>query len=297
MTTAAMSESDVPIQICETEDNDCDAGASLSTSKSSDDEAYQPTNPSPGPMPTMERSSTPFVLEVAPRNGRLGSRDPLFQGMCLYDGTMTSEQVQVYISSTTRFGAVSDQIRTQQGSSSWTIPSMFGLFSSHWPLLPDDFRKFLFTVRFNITSSPSSIAFSTVAYVQSFGALCFTLSINTPSLSTLTLTVFFSFFECYVRIVDCTSMLHNKGWEKTDCEPRTHLSFAQCLVLRIRSLIVILVAWNDAIPRCHEIFCVIFFALLLLAGILNSTRKISSGILDPNNCNCNRKWKELTCEQ
>lgn len=40
--------------------------------------------------------SSPFVLEFAPRNGRLGSKDPLFQGVCLYDGAMTEAQVEKY---------------------------------------------------------------------------------------------------------------------------------------------------------------------------------------------------------
>lgn len=87
-------------------------------------------------------SSSPFVLEVAPRNGRLGSKDPLFQGVCLYDGAMTEAQVEKYngdygtrstaTSSSSAAGAMlatSSTSSSMEGRSSWTS-SVFRLFSA-----------------------------------------------------------------------------------------------------------------------------------------------------------------------
>eukprot|EP00529_Nitzschia_sp_RCC80_P036610 CAMPEP_0113498716 /NCGR_PEP_ID=MMETSP0014_2-20120614/31333_1 /TAXON_ID=2857 /ORGANISM="Nitzschia sp." /LENGTH=191 /DNA_ID=CAMNT_0000392783 /DNA_START=96 /DNA_END=671 /DNA_ORIENTATION=- /assembly_acc=CAM_ASM_000159 len=52
------------------------------------------------PMPRIDSSSTPFVLEVAPRHFHSTSKDPLQNCVCLYDGSMTTEQVDKYTSST-----------------------------------------------------------------------------------------------------------------------------------------------------------------------------------------------------
>jgi hypothetical protein len=86
------------------------------------------------------KTSSSLVLEVAPRNGRLGSQDPLFQGVCLYDGAMTTEQVQQYGSKTILGGGFSSGVGNEEfttatkslsssSSSSWT--SMFRLFSTN----------------------------------------------------------------------------------------------------------------------------------------------------------------------
>jgi hypothetical protein len=81
------------------------------------------------------KTSSSFILEVAPRNGRLGSQDPLFQGVCLYDGAMTTEQVQQYGSKTILGGGFSSGVSneecttTTKSSSSWT--SMLRLFTAN----------------------------------------------------------------------------------------------------------------------------------------------------------------------
>lgn len=86
------------------------------------------------PMPRIDSSSTSFVLEVAPRNSRLGSKDPLFQGICLYDGSMTPEQVEKYASKTAFAAAAANTHGTtasintnlaERRSSSWSLLNMF----------------------------------------------------------------------------------------------------------------------------------------------------------------------------
>jgi hypothetical protein len=52
-----------------------------------------------GPTMIIESYSTPFVLEVAPRNGGF-SHDPLFRANTLYEGEMSSKQVDAYCSKT-----------------------------------------------------------------------------------------------------------------------------------------------------------------------------------------------------
>ncbi|KAG7352653.1 hypothetical protein IV203_008701 [Nitzschia inconspicua] len=86
----------------------------------------------PGSIPS---SSTPiassFVLEVAPRNGRWGSsKDPLFRGVCLYDGAMTREQVEKYYNHNTILATTSSSRNNHdmEHRSSWTPLSIFRLF-------------------------------------------------------------------------------------------------------------------------------------------------------------------------
>jgi hypothetical protein len=77
-------------------------------------------------MSRIDSSSIPFVLEVAPRNGRLGSKDPLFQCVCLYDGSMTSEQVDKYTSKTKKSHPSATMTRTGSSPpSSWSLLSIF----------------------------------------------------------------------------------------------------------------------------------------------------------------------------
>lgn len=109
------------------------------SSKSSSDEegeetvaeAYDQFDASGVPMPRIESSSTPFVLEVAPRNGRLGSKDPLFQGVCLYDGNMTTEQVEKYNYCTSpKRNPVRYHPSQVDRRSSWSLSSVFRFFST-----------------------------------------------------------------------------------------------------------------------------------------------------------------------
>mmetsp|Transcript_63570 Transcript_63570/g.129523 ORF Transcript_63570/g.129523 Transcript_63570/m.129523 type:complete len:139 (+) Transcript_63570:127-543(+) len=46
--------------------------------------------------PRANSSSSHFVLEKTRRNSGFGSKDPLFHGVCLYEGTMTTDQVKKY---------------------------------------------------------------------------------------------------------------------------------------------------------------------------------------------------------
>ena len=77
--------------------------------------------------------ATPVVLEVPPRNGRLQTNDPLFQGVCLYEGCMTSnqrEKVEYRTTSSTN-GNGNDggaAAAKKTSSSSWTS-SLSSVFS------------------------------------------------------------------------------------------------------------------------------------------------------------------------
>merc|ERR1712130_463675 len=46
-------------------------------------------------LPGLKSSTVPLVMEVTRRNP-FGSQDPLFQGRCLYSGTMSKDQVKEY---------------------------------------------------------------------------------------------------------------------------------------------------------------------------------------------------------
>jgi hypothetical protein len=72
------------------------------------------------PMPSLSSSTVPIVLEVAPRTGGFASDDPLFNGVCLYNSSMTTSQRQVYSSRTT-------QRATQETPLThlWFFPSIF----------------------------------------------------------------------------------------------------------------------------------------------------------------------------
>jgi hypothetical protein len=107
-------------------------------SRSSDEEdvaeEIDQFNTSQGPAPKVNSSSTSFVLEVAPRNGRLGSKDPLFQGVCLYDGAMSTEQVENYSSNTLlATSSATEKAGSTEHRSSWTSFSAFRLFSNYSP--------------------------------------------------------------------------------------------------------------------------------------------------------------------
>jgi hypothetical protein len=83
-----------------------------------------------------------FVIEKLPRNSGFGSKDPLFQAEYLYEGSMTTKQVQTYTTKFCRDGCsgVSDRNRADTddssttsssgGSSSWTMPSFLNIFST-----------------------------------------------------------------------------------------------------------------------------------------------------------------------
>jgi hypothetical protein len=72
------------------------------------------------PMPRLSSSTVPIVLEVAPRNVRFASDDPLFNGVCLYNSSMTTSQTQVYSSRTTQRASPETPL-----SHYWLFPSTF----------------------------------------------------------------------------------------------------------------------------------------------------------------------------
>jgi hypothetical protein len=91
-----------------------------------------------------------FVLEKLPRNSGFGSKDPLFQAEYLYEGSMTTKQIQTYSTKFCRDGCSgisdkknfnnkrnravvvdTDDSSTSSGSSSsWTMPSFLNIFST-----------------------------------------------------------------------------------------------------------------------------------------------------------------------
>ena len=86
-----------------------------------------------------------FVIEKLPRNSGFGSKDPLFQAEYLYEGSMTTKQVQTYTTKFCRDGCrgisdkknnhrnrvdTDDSSSSSGGSSSWTMPSFLNIFST-----------------------------------------------------------------------------------------------------------------------------------------------------------------------
>ncbi len=94
-----------------------------SSAKSSSEEYIEDNFDMDGlPMPRIYSSTIPIVVEVAPRRGFFHSKDPLFNGICLYNGHMTSTQ---------RNEAVYKGSRENEGSPyksgrlSWILSSIF----------------------------------------------------------------------------------------------------------------------------------------------------------------------------
>jgi hypothetical protein len=89
---------------------------------SGSDEEEDTFDPEGLKMPRISSSTVPFVLEFAPRNGRFNSDDPLFQGVCLYSGSMTGSQRETYASTQTESTASK---KVPSLTSSWFFPSIF----------------------------------------------------------------------------------------------------------------------------------------------------------------------------
>jgi hypothetical protein len=98
------------------------AGHLDSSDNSGPDEEEDTFDPEGLKMPRISSSTVPFVLEVAPRNGRLNSDDPLFQGVCLYSGSMTGSQRKAYTSAQ---GERTTSMKVPPLMSSWFFPSIF----------------------------------------------------------------------------------------------------------------------------------------------------------------------------
>lgn len=80
-----------------------------------------------------DRDVTPVVvLEVAPRNGRLQTNDPLFHGVCLYDGCMTTDQRERVEYHTRTNGSTTENTSLLSSPSSWTS-SLASVFSTTSP--------------------------------------------------------------------------------------------------------------------------------------------------------------------
>jgi hypothetical protein len=92
-----------------------------SSVKSSSDEENDDFDMEGLPMPRINSSTAPFVVEVSPRNGRFASKDPLFQGVCLYSGSMTSIEVEAY-SSTLEINSKKKD-KQKYLTNSWFLPS------------------------------------------------------------------------------------------------------------------------------------------------------------------------------
>lgn len=114
-----------PMEVSEEEDDEDES-----------DEDGDEFDPEGVPLPRISSSTIPIVLEVAPRNGRLASNDPLFHGVCLYSGSMSTDQVEAY--STSLSGSSTGTSITcgqgpNDGSAETTRSSWLGSFSpSQW---------------------------------------------------------------------------------------------------------------------------------------------------------------------
>lgn len=76
------------------------------------------------PMPRISSSTVPVVLEIARRSGgSFASADPLFRGVCLYDGSMKASQREEFESKVQTYKATGKSSRT--GGLSWLVPSIF----------------------------------------------------------------------------------------------------------------------------------------------------------------------------
>lgn len=91
--------------------------------------------------PRSDSSNSQFVLEKTKRNSGFGSKDPLFQGVYLHEGTMTTEQLKAYKSrfcngstlSKINGGSINRKVRNQspgRNSVPWTV-SFLSIFSSN----------------------------------------------------------------------------------------------------------------------------------------------------------------------
>lgn len=77
---------------CADDNDDVTTGSSCAKSEENDEEDSFDMNGLP--MPRISSSTIPVVVEVTPRSGSFSSSsdDPLFKGVCLYSGSMTSTQ-------------------------------------------------------------------------------------------------------------------------------------------------------------------------------------------------------------
>jgi hypothetical protein len=92
-----------PTKIFESDDEDSSASVSNKTLVSEDDDDIEQEDTVNDDF-NSERVSrrkiisrdSQFVVEKTSRNSGFGSKDPLFHGVYLYEGTMTTEQVKKY---------------------------------------------------------------------------------------------------------------------------------------------------------------------------------------------------------
>mmetsp|Transcript_60553 Transcript_60553/g.91346 ORF Transcript_60553/g.91346 Transcript_60553/m.91346 type:complete len:218 (-) Transcript_60553:163-816(-) len=70
--------------------------SSVPSSSEEDEEEQDSFDSSSLPLPRIDSSTIPLVMEVTSRSGGFGSKDPLFNGVCLYSGSMSEDQVKTY---------------------------------------------------------------------------------------------------------------------------------------------------------------------------------------------------------
>ena len=77
-------------------------------------------------LPRISSSTIPLKIEIAERSDKFGSCDPLFQGRCLYSGSMSKDQVQQYISKTSIPTSTDNTAPTKSYNkeTSWFLPSV-----------------------------------------------------------------------------------------------------------------------------------------------------------------------------
>lgn len=101
----------------------CPHMAETSSAKSSSDDDHEDTfDMDRSPTPSIYNSTIPIVLEVAPRRGFFDSKDPLFNGVCLYNGSMTSRQRHEVEYKGSRDD---EESRFKSGRLSWILSSIF----------------------------------------------------------------------------------------------------------------------------------------------------------------------------
>jgi hypothetical protein len=115
------------------EATECDDQSSLpesleasSVPSSSEDDEEDSFDSCSLPLPRISSSTIPLVMEVTSRSRGFGSQDPLFNGVCLYSGSMSEDQVKTYgVKHAVKIAdEYSPQCEKKRFETSWFLPSV-----------------------------------------------------------------------------------------------------------------------------------------------------------------------------
>jgi hypothetical protein len=105
--------------------------SSVKSSSEEEEEEHDTFALDSAPMPRISSSTIPIFLEVAPRTGGFDTKDPLFGGVCLYSGSMASEQRDKFESPPDEFFEDEESSSpSTDGGLSWLLRIPSKIFSS-----------------------------------------------------------------------------------------------------------------------------------------------------------------------